>query len=52
MLEWCTCLQCQVWWGDTTKYKDVWSVHIDEAELSREREPGNPRVTLAIAVIE
>ena len=34
------------------KYKDVWSAHIDEAELSCEREPGNPRVTLAIAVIE
>ena len=34
------------------KYKDVWSAPIDEAELPCEREPGNPRNTSAVAVIE
>ena len=34
------------------KYKDVWSAPIDGTELSCEREPGNPRDTSAVAVVE
>ena len=34
------------------EYKDVWSTPIDGTELSCEREPGNPRDTLAVVVIE
>ena len=33
-------------------YKDIWSAPIDGIELSCEREPGNPRDTSAVAVIE
>ena len=34
------------------EYKDVWSAPIDGIELPCEREPGNPRDTSAVAVIE
>ena len=34
------------------EYKDVWSTSIDGTELPCEREPGNLRDTLAVAVIE
>ena len=34
------------------EYKDIWSARIDSTELSCEREPGDPRVTSAVAVIE
>ena len=34
------------------EYKDIWSAPIDGIELSCEREPGNPRDTSAVAVIE
>ena len=34
------------------EYKGVWSVPIDRTELSCEREPGNPRDTSAVVVVE
>ena len=34
------------------EYKDIWSAPIDGAELPCKREPGNPRDTSAVAVIE
>ena len=34
------------------KYKDVWSALVDGTEIPCEREPGNPRDTSAVAVIE
>ena len=34
------------------EYKDVWSAPVDGTELFCEREPGNPRDTLAVVTIQ
>ena len=34
------------------EYKDVWSAPIDGTKLFCEREPGNPRDTSAVVVVE